>query len=159
MGHCRSTASSPDDGATPLLIDCNPRLVEPMSAYLAGIDLVALLLLISQGETPAAAPASRDGVRTHLAMQALLGCALRGGRRRDVVRECWRLLSGGGPYAGSTEELTPLRLDWISAVPLAITALSLLLAPKLANVLARSGWGAHLLDIGSIRLIESEDFR
>jgi predicted ATP-grasp superfamily ATP-dependent carboligase len=149
----------PDDGATPRLIDCNPRLVEPMSAYLAGIDLVALLLLISRGETPAAAPASRDGVRTHLAMQVLLGCALRGGRRRDVARECWRLLRGGGPYAGSTEELTPLRLDWISAVPLAITALSLLLAPKLATVLTRSGWGAHLLDIGSIRLIESEDFR
>ena len=149
----------PDDGATPRLIDCNPRLVEPMSAYLAGIDLVALLLRISQGEPPAAAPASRDGVRTHLAMQALLGCALRGGRRRDVARECRRLLRGGGPYAGSTEELTPLRLDWISAVPLAITALSLLLAPKLATVLTRSGWGAHLLDIGSIRLIESEDFR
>ena len=34
----------PDDSATPLLIDCNPRLVEPMSAYLAGLDLVGLLL-------------------------------------------------------------------------------------------------------------------
>ncbi|MEA2796543.1 MAG: hypothetical protein QOI87_3923, partial [Bradyrhizobium sp.] len=36
----------PDDSANALLIDCNPRLVEPMSAYLAGVDLVALLLQV-----------------------------------------------------------------------------------------------------------------
>jgi predicted ATP-grasp superfamily ATP-dependent carboligase len=149
----------PDDGTAPLLIDCNPRLVEPMSAYLAGVDLVALLLEVSLGKTPAAALRSRDGVRTHLAMQALLGCALRGGSRRDVVREGWRLLRGNGPYAGSTEELTPVGTDRISAVPLAIIALSLLVAPRLATVLEKSGWGAHLLDIASVRLIQGEDFR
>jgi predicted ATP-grasp superfamily ATP-dependent carboligase len=146
------------DGATPLLIDCNPRLVEPMSAYLAGVDLVGLLLRVSQGETSAASPHSRDGVRTHLAMQALLGCASRGGTRRDIVSECWRLLTGSGPYADSTEELTPVRLDWISAVPLAMTAIFLLITPKLAVTLATRGWGAHLLDVRSVRLIEREDF-
>ena len=148
----------PDDGATPLLIDCNPRLVEPMSAYLAGVDLVTLLLQVSQGETPAAAPDSREGVRTHLAMQALLGCASRGGTRRDIISECWRLKTGGKLYAESCEELTPVRLDWISAVPLAMIAIFLLVAPKLAVKLARGGWGAHLLDLGSIRRIESENF-
>jgi predicted ATP-grasp superfamily ATP-dependent carboligase len=148
-----------DDNDPPLLIDCNPRLVEPMNAYLAGVDLVGLLLLISQGEAPAALPESRAGVRTHLAMQALLGCGSRGGTRRDIMRECWRLLTGAGLYADSAEELTPVRLDWISAVPLAMTAILLLLAPKLAIRLARGGWGAHLLDLRSIGLIESEDFR
>ena len=78
----------PDDGDAPLLIDCNPRLVEPMNAYRAGVDLVGLLLLISLGETPAALPEGREGVLTHLAMQALLGCAARGGTRRDIAREC-----------------------------------------------------------------------
>ena len=149
----------PDDGATPLLIDCNPRLVEPMSAYLAGADLVGLLLLISQREVPAALPESRLGVRTHLAMQVLLGCASRGGTRRDLLRECWRLSTGAGPYADSTEELTPVRLDWLSAVPLAMIAILLLIAPKLAIRLARGGWGAHLLDLRSIRLIARDDFR
>jgi predicted ATP-grasp superfamily ATP-dependent carboligase len=147
-----------EDGAAPLLIDCNPRLVEPMSAYLAGLDLVGLLLRISAGEVPAKAGESRADVRTHLAMQALLGCAARGGRRRDLVRECWNLAAGGGPYAGSAEELTPLRLDWISAVPLAMIAMVLLAAPGRGVALARGGWGAHLLDIGSIRKIESEAF-
>ncbi len=148
-----------DDSATPLLIDCNPRLVEPMNAYLAGVDLVGLLLLISHGEVPEALPQSRAGVRTHLAMQVLLGYASRGGTRRDIVYECWCLLTGRGTYADSIEELTPVRLDWISALPLAMTAILLLLAPKLAIRLARGGWGAHLLDLRSIGLIESEDFR
>jgi predicted ATP-grasp superfamily ATP-dependent carboligase len=149
----------PDDDATPLLVDCNPRLVEPMSAWLAGVDLVGLLLRISQGETPAPVDESRAGVRTHLALQVLMGCAFRGGTRREIAGECRNLLTGGGPYAGSIEELTPVRLDWISAVPLAMTAILLLAAPKSALTLARAGWGAHLLDPASIRLIESEDFR
>lgn len=149
----------PDDSLTPLLIDCNPRLVEPMSAYLAGLDLVGLLLGVSLGESRVTPSESRAGVRTHLAMQVLLGCASRGGTRRDLGRECWRLLFGGGPYAGSTEELTPVRLDWFSAVPLVMTAIFLLAAPKRAATLVRGGWGAHLLDLRSIRLIESEDFR
>jgi ATP-grasp domain len=149
----------PDVGGTPLLIDCNPRLVEPMSAYLAGTDLVSLLLRISLGETPDPLPESREGVRTHLAMQALLGCASRRATRRDILRECWNLCTGSGPYAGSTEELTPVRLDWISAAPLATIALLLLAAPKLAVTLATRGWGAHLLDIRSIKQIESENFR
>jgi predicted ATP-grasp superfamily ATP-dependent carboligase len=147
----------PDDGATPLLIDCNPRLVEPMSAYLAGLDLVGLLLRISLGETPAVASEGRAGVRTHLAMQALLGCASRGDRRHELVRECWDLMTGNGPYADSIEELTPVRLDVISAVPLAMIAISLLAAPKSAAALARGGWGAHLLDLGSIRRISEGD--
>lgn len=152
-------AIMPDDGAAPLLIDCNPRLVEPMSAYLAGLDLMGLLLRVSLGETPAPPPEGRAGFRTHLAMQALLGCAARGGTRRDLIRECWRLATGGGPYAGSAEELTPLRLDWISIVPLAMIAMVLLISPKFGVSMARGGWGAHLLDIASVRRIESEEFR
>jgi predicted ATP-grasp superfamily ATP-dependent carboligase len=146
------------DDATPLLIDCNPRLVEPMSAWLAGVDLVGLLLAVSRGQTPPMAAEGRADVRTHLAMQALLGCASRGGTRRDILRGCWQLAMGGGPYAGSREELTPVGLDRPSAVPLVLTALCLLAAPKFAATLAKRGWGAHLLDLASIRQIESEDF-
>lgn len=148
----------PDDGSAPLLIDCNPRLVEPMNAYRAGVDLVGLLLRISLGEAPAALPEAREGVLTHLAMQALLGCGARDGARRDIARECVRLLANSGPYAGSTEELTPVKADWIAAVPLAVTAALLLASPKSAVKLARGGFGAHLLDLASIRTIEGEGF-
>jgi hypothetical protein len=147
-----------DGNSTPLLIDCNPRLVEPVNAYRSGVDLVALLLRLSQGETPAPLPEGRTDVVTHLAMQALLGCGARGGTRRDIVRECWRLLMGRGPYAGSTEEFTPVRLDWFSAVPLAMTAMFLLVSPQSAVRLVKGGFGAHLLDLGATRKIEGEDF-
>jgi hypothetical protein len=39
-----------------------------------------------------------------------------------------------------------------------MTAMLLLASPKLAIKLARGGFGAHLLDLGSIRLIERDDF-
>jgi hypothetical protein len=51
-----------------------------------------------------------------------------------------------------------VRRDWISAAPLAMTALALFANPKLAGTLSRKGWGAHLLGIETIRLIESENF-
>ena len=148
----------PNDGTAPLLIDCNPRLVEPVNAWRSGTDLVAALLQISQGETPQALPDSRQGVRTHLAMQALLGLASRGGTRGDIVRECGRLMAGSEPYRGSSEEMTPVGLDWISAVPLMMTAALLLASPQFATKLVRGGFGAHLLDLGSIRKIERESF-
>jgi predicted ATP-grasp superfamily ATP-dependent carboligase len=147
----------PDEGSH-LFIDCNPRLVEPMSAYLAGLDLVDLLLRVSQGKTPEPAPDSRENVRTHLAMQALLGCVARGGTRREIFSECMRVVARRGPYADSAEELTSVRTDWISAVPLAMIALALLADPRLAGTLSRKGWGAHLLGAESIRLIEGENF-
>jgi predicted ATP-grasp superfamily ATP-dependent carboligase len=148
----------PDHDATPRLIDCNPRLVEPMSAYLAGTDLVDLLLRISRGETPAALRESRAGVRTHLAMQALLGVASRCGTRRAIAGEAWRLLRRREPYAGSLEELTPVASDRLSAVPLAITAALLLARPKSAASLARGGFGAHLLNLDGVRKIEGQEF-
>jgi predicted ATP-grasp superfamily ATP-dependent carboligase len=147
----------PKDGTAPLLIDCNPRLVEPGNAWRAGVDLVGLLLRVSQGETPTPLSEGRDGVRTHLSMQALLGCASRGGTRSDLIRECVRLLTASGAYADSCEELTPVRLDWFSAVPLMMTGAFLLASPASAIKLAR-GFGAHLLDLGSIRKIESDGF-
>ncbi|WP_210266250.1 hypothetical protein [Bradyrhizobium australiense] len=68
------------------------------------------------------------------------------------------LAAARGPYAGSSEELTPVQSDWMSAVPLAMTAALLLASPQSASKLARGGFGAHLLDPGSIRVIENEDF-
>jgi hypothetical protein len=63
------------------------------------------------------------------------------------------LLDHDGPYAGSVEELTPLAHDGLSAVPLAATLALLLAAPSSAGNLA-AGFGAHLLDPGSIQEIE-----
>jgi predicted ATP-grasp superfamily ATP-dependent carboligase len=45
---------------TPHFIDANPRLVEPMNAWLSGVDLAGALLQISLGETPPAQPDGRE---------------------------------------------------------------------------------------------------
>lgn len=142
-------------GDIPLYIDCNPRLVEPMSAFLAGLDLTDLLLRVSRGERVASSASSRPGVRTHSALQVLLGCAIRERRRLSLLRQCWFLLTHRGAYGESREELTPVRLDWLSAVPLVVAALALLVRPAAASYLVRKGWGAHLLNPESIRKIRT----
>lgn len=142
-----------DGGGGPLYIDCNPRLVEPMAAKIAGIDLVDLLLRVSLGEIPKPPPSGQAGAVTHQAMQGLLGCALRGGTRPELFRLCLQIAGRRGVFAGSTEELTPVRIDWISALPLAATALIVMADPSRARQLASRGWGAHLLDARSIEII------
>jgi predicted ATP-grasp superfamily ATP-dependent carboligase len=137
----------------PNYIDCNPRLVEPMSAALAGVDLAGLLLAVSLGEEPEEQAAGRAGVRTRLAMQGLLGAAWRTGSRLAVAREICLLLRRSGPYAGTAEELTPLTLDAWSAVPLLATAALTLARPAFARALPRRGWGAQLLTPRTIAIV------
>jgi predicted ATP-grasp superfamily ATP-dependent carboligase len=140
----------------PRYIDCNPRLVEPINALLSGLDLTDLLVRVSLGEEPPEAADDRENVHTHLSIQVLLGCAIRGGSRRDLLRESWKLVSHGGIYAGSCEELTPMRWDRPSAIPALVAALLLLANPKVAPMLPERRWGAHLLNSESIRIIEEE---
>jgi hypothetical protein len=64
---------------------------------------------------------------------ALHGCPCGGqGRAKCIVKS--------EDKGGSTEELTPVRSDWISAVPLAVTAALLLASPQSAIKLARGGF-------------------
>ena len=137
----------------PAYIDSNPRLVEPMSAQLCGLDLAELLLQISLGRRPAPAR-SRAGERTHLAMQALLGVANRTASRGKILSEARHLIARDGHYRNSQEELTPVRLDWLSGVPLFTAFVLLLTNPAGSTALAKGGWGAHLLTPQSIKTIE-----
>jgi len=142
-------------GTVPLYIDCNPRLVEPMSAFLAGLDLTDPLLRVSRGDRISSATGSQQGVRTHSAIQVLLGCAMRDQRRSSLLRECWLLLTNRGAYRASREELTPVRWDWLSVIPLIVAALWLLVRPAAAHDLPKKGWGPHLLNPESIRKIRA----
>ncbi len=134
-------------------IDCNPRLVEPMNALLAGCDLLNLLLRVTRGASPEPLAPGRAGVRTHLALQALLGCAMQSRSRLELLCECRRLLMRTGVYERSEEELTPLRIDWPSVIPTVFAAAWLLIRPGAAEQLASGGWGGHLLNSESIRII------
>jgi biotin carboxylase len=96
----------------PVVIDVNPRLVEPGNAVAAGTDLVEVLLAVATGTAPAAGRGSEVGVTTHQLLMSILGAAQRTGRRRDVAAEVATGLTHRGVYAGSREELLPPRGDW-----------------------------------------------
>jgi hypothetical protein len=111
----------------PRFIDVNPRLVEPANAYLSGVDLIGALLEIAR--TGGAAPQSkgRPGIETHQLLLAVLGAAQHSGRRREIARELQAALTGG---PARTEELTPLRRDRRTAIPVAAAALATLVRPR-----------------------------
>jgi predicted ATP-grasp superfamily ATP-dependent carboligase len=121
-----------DATGTPHFIDANPRLVEPMNAWLSGVDLPGALLQASLGETPPTQAAGREGVVTRLGLMGLLDAARRRNRRRDVLREIALLASGAGRYRGSREELVPLLTDPWCAIPLGVVITRLLRDPAAA---------------------------
>jgi predicted ATP-grasp superfamily ATP-dependent carboligase len=116
----------------PLVIDVNPRLVEPVNAARSGIDLVGALVVIATGGHPAPAPVRgfRPDVATHQLVLAVLGAAVQGAGRRGVVSQLWQALRHKGLYADSHEELTPIRGDPLSAVPLVRATVATLLRPS-----------------------------
>ena len=113
----------------PQFIDINPRLVEPVNAYRSGVDLVSALLDTACSGTAEPQATGRPGVQTHQLLLALLGAAQHDGRRRDIARQLWAALSRQDGYHASTEELTPLRHDPLTVVPVAIAALATLIRP------------------------------
>jgi predicted ATP-grasp superfamily ATP-dependent carboligase len=140
-------------GGAAHFVDCNPRLVEPMTAHFAGADLTGLLLAVSCGEPVATIARARPGIRTRLALQALLGIAGRSRSRIEILKTVGWLIASAGPYEGAREELTPVRIDALSAIPATMTALLLLARPALALTLPRRGFGRHLLTPDSVATI------
>ena len=134
-----------DVTGTPYFIDANPRLVEPMNAWLSGVDLPGALLRISLGETPPAQPPGREGIVTRLGLMGLLDAARQRNRRRDVVREIMLLASSSGRYRGSREELVPLLTDPWCAIPLGVVIARLLRNPAAASRFSETTVAAYSL--------------
>ncbi len=134
-----------DATKTPHFIDANPRLVEPMNAWLSGVDLPGALLRISLGETPPVQPDGRADVLTRLGLMGLLDAARRRGRRRDVLREVGLLAIGSGRYRGSREELVPLLTDPWCAMPLSLVVTRLLRQPAAAAAFSETTVAAYSL--------------
>jgi len=145
------------DEATKTLhfIDANPRLVEPMNAWLSGVDLPGALLQISLGETPPVQPEGREGVLTRLGLMGLLDAARQRNRRRDILREIGLMASGSGRYRGSREELVPLLIDPWCAIPLAVVVARLLRAPEAAARFSDTTVAAYSLTPSAIHRLRA----
>ena len=118
-----------DSGA--VVIDVNPRLVEPANASAAGVDLVAAMLDVAGGTPSSQQPVGKAGVRTRQTLLAILGAAEQQGGRGAVLGEAFQATFARGEYAGSVEELTPVAGDPIAMVPVVAALLASLVHPPL----------------------------
>src|ERR1019366_1773243 len=92
----------------PLIIDVNPRLVEPANAAASGVDLVGTMLGHARGGQVRVAPEGGPGVRTHQLLLAVLGAAERGGRSK-VLGELVSALRHICGYPACNVEPLPVR--------------------------------------------------
>ncbi|MFY9893060.1 MAG: ATP-grasp domain-containing protein [Xanthobacteraceae bacterium] len=129
----------------PLVIDVNPRLVEPMNAYFAGVDLVSVMLDLAQSRHPAVQHPGKAGVRSCQLLLAILGAAQRDKTRRAIIRELVAALYRRGEYAAAHEELTPLYRDPIAAVPAMVAILLTLFRPSLWRTFQSGAVGPYAL--------------
>ncbi len=144
-----------DATGTPHFIDANPRMVEPMNAWLSGVDLPGALLLVSLGETPPTQPVGREGVLTRLGLMGLLDAAQQRNRRRDILREIGLLASGSQRYRGSREELVPLLTDPWCAIPLSVVIARLLRTPQAAARFSSTTVAAYSLTPAAIHRLRA----
>jgi hypothetical protein len=124
------------DGA-PRYIEANARTVEPGNPAASGVNLPALTIAISCGDSLPATPVTgRPGVRTHSSLALMLGAAERTGSRAAALGALMAGLGRRGQLRDSREVLTPLWADPLSLVPVVIVASQLLLQPGRAQALA-----------------------
>ena len=115
----------------PVIIDVNPRLVEPANALAAGVDLVAAMLDVASDAPAEERSPGRAGVRTRQTLLAILGAAEHHGTRGAVLREAFDAAFARGDYAGSVEELTPVASDPVAAVPVVAALFASVIHPPL----------------------------
>jgi hypothetical protein len=148
---CRRCADVILSPPGPVVIDVNPRLVEPANAAASGVDVIGALVEAAF-DRPATQPASRAGVETHQLLLAIGGAAQHVGTRRRIVAEAMSAITRHGNYRHSREELTPLRDDWRSAVVVGAALGALVVTPSAwrwfaqgtvaSYALSPSGWSA-----------------
>ena len=140
----------------PLIIDVNPRLVEPGNALRAGVDLVAAMLsLVGRQDATERAPGT-PGVLTRQSLIAILGAAAQSGRRFEILREARDALLARNAYAGSHEELTPFRGDPLTALPVLTVLVATLLHPPLWRKFHAGAVGPYALTPNAWRQILAE---
>jgi len=140
-----------------VVIDVNPRLVEPLNAWHSGTDLVAALVEISRGGRPPRQPNGRSGVATHQLLLALVAAAGRG--RRTVAAEITRAVRRDGAYRGSAEELTPTAGDPVAWLSLLVVAAAALVNPRFAGRLSNGTVRNYALGIDGWRALLDERAR
>jgi len=135
---------------------CPPMGIDPLAYLEFVVELVVregFTVLLSQGESLPELPAGREGIRTHMGILSLMECAKENGTRTELLRECWRLSRRTGRFVGSVEDFTPVRIDWLSAFPLAWVAIWMLAMPNAARQTSRTYASSHQLSGIAVKII------
>jgi hypothetical protein len=97
----------------------------------------------------------KPGVRSHSLLATLLGLAAGNASRTRIAGEVVRAAVGRGVYSGSQEDLTPIRSDPWSLVPLAVVLVQLLVNPAAAQRLSGSTVTDYSLTPKAVETISS----
>ena len=145
--------------AGPTYIEANPRLVEPMNAALSGVNLADLTVRVALGELGAAdgTRSGRPSIRSHSLLAILLGVADHGGSRWDLARTIVQAVQGRGIFAESREDLTPIRMDPPSLLPLGVVSGQLLLNPRASRRISTSTIDAYSITAAAVETIVGLD--
>jgi hypothetical protein len=143
----------------PTYIECNPRLVEPMNATLSGVNLADLTVRVALGEVENKTypQCGHPGIRSHSLMAILLGVADHGGSRRKLLRTIVEDIRGREIFSGSMEDLTPIRMDPPSLIPLSVVSGQLLRRPRAAHHIATVAINAYSLTATTVETIMALD--
>ena len=131
---------------TPDLIPKDPKIPFYLFVYFVRLSL---------GEGPGEGPPrlGRPGVRSHGLLPVLAGVGERGGSRREVPGVLGEAAAKRGVFFASEEDLTPLRRDPLSLVPLAVIVARLLRNPRRAELISSATVSDYALTPEAIRTI------
>lgn len=126
------------EAGRPEYIECNPRIGETVNAWLSDVNLPELLVRVSHGESPPAAPPGRLGVRTHNIFMTLMDLAYDGKGRRALWKELLDWRAGRGTYENGEDDLIRFRDDPLSILPAIWVIVQLLIWPGIARWYVKS---------------------
>lgn len=139
----------------PAYIDANPRIGETLNATLSGMNLANVLVKVAGGEQIAGCAVGKAGICTHSALTSILHAALQSGSRTKVIAEIVNAVLNRGLYSRSSEELTRLREDPPSILPLLVLCLRLFCNPRIGEGLVRRSVAKYGLDEEAVTRIMS----
>lgn len=145
------------DTGQPEYIECNPRVGETVSAWLAGVNLCEQLVRVSRGDPVESLELGTPGVRTQSFMMILITMAYNGASRRSLLKEWARYRFGRDIYADSQDELTRPGDDLLSVLPLWWVTLQLVAVPSLAQRIVAGTIANYSLPASAVAAIEALD--
>lgn len=139
---------------TPYYIEANPRTGETMNATLSGFNLIEMLTKLSLNESFYEYRKSGYGVKTHSLMATLLGIASRNGNRRKIISEIIKAIFKSDNYRNSYEDLTNIKDDFLSIIPLVVIILKLLVNPYSAKQVSRNTINNYSISESTVKKIK-----